>query len=174
MTSAPGGGLLLLSRRGQFEATTVNGVSYTLHFGDVETADQLLEQRPQGSVEADRPDSQPESSARYVMIVVSFDESALGPKPRSPQEPHEPSKPEGYDEWKNKLAKQQEMNKSAEDAASQDVPVPPQDISAEMIKQQESFRQYEIDLANYVEEPQFTGRPPHKIRIGVAGMDPAI
>jgi len=111
------GQFMLLSRRGQFTAVTSDGVSYTLHFGDVATPEGQAAEDPDNQTDDGAADSDSDSDSenrtpsgnllgRYVMLRVTFDEAVVGPPPQPPQEPEMPTKPDGYDDWKQ----QQEEN----------------------------------------------------------------
>ena len=159
----------LLSRRGQFSATTEGGIIYTLYFGDVVSGEitndtQNSKNNPQTTNKDTEERHQPQErhqaeGGRYVMVVVAFDEAILGPQPEKPQTPVMPEKPDGYDEWKTiQLAKtetednKKEPDQQNADSGDSDIPEPPESISQEADEIEARFNKYEQELKQHEDD----------------------
>jgi len=166
----------LVSQEGEVLASTDNGVTYVLRFGEVFAGTESEAETGIGSgkesdaaaekKEGDKPaeETKPDQEKtgdekkvddakktsltenRYVFISATFDENKLGPKPEKPTAPPEPPK----EEKKPEEAKPEAVNKDAaegEKPAEEKTPEP----NYEELKKKydEDLAKYETDIADY-------------------------
>ncbi len=106
-----GGNKKLVSKEGEFEAGTSEGVRYALHFGqiftgtefDIETglsksADKAKNAKKGTDAKSASADSKasekakgPEKKGRYLMVYATFDPKLVGEPPKKPSEPKKPN-----------------------------------------------------------------------------------
>jgi Domain of unknown function (DUF4340) len=128
----------LVSKEGEFEAGTNEGVRYALHFGqiftgtefDIETGlsksgDKAKDAKKEGDKKAGAADAktnekskEPEKKGRYLMVYATFDPKLVG---EPPQKPSEPKKPAGLVNQspgpaKEKNGKKQSANEKQDDS----------------------------------------------------------
>lgn len=152
----------LVSQEGEVLATTNDGVTYVLRFGEVfagteneaetgvgNSAAAVAEKTEEKKDEAAEGEQKPEEKKssltenRYVFISATFDESKLGPKPEKPTAPPEPAKEEKKEE-----AKPAEGETKPEEKPSETPSVDP--MSEELKQKYEAeLAKYETDLADW-------------------------
>jgi Domain of unknown function (DUF4340) len=106
-----GGQKKLVSKEGEFEAGTSEGIRYALHFGqiftgtefDIETglsksADKSKDAKKGTDAKSGSADSKagdkakgPEKKGRYLMVYAAFDPKLVGEPPKKPSEPKKPN-----------------------------------------------------------------------------------
>lgn len=162
----------LVSQEGEVLATTDNGVTYILRFGEVfagteseaetgigsgkEAAEEKkedgekTEEKPAEESKADDKGDKKTSLTenRYVFISASFDESKLGPKPEKPTAPAEPATEEKKDGEK-KEGEQAAEEKPAEGEAKPDAEKTEGEEKPAEPSYEELKKKYEEDLAKY-------------------------
>jgi hypothetical protein len=91
----PDGNRKLVSKEGELDAMTDQGVQYTLQFGEVfsGTEEELefgFTKKEEEKKDGEQPDAKPSDSlkkSRYLFVTVHLDPELLGPKPEEPQQP---------------------------------------------------------------------------------------
>ncbi len=106
-----GGKTKLVSKEGEFEAGTSEGIRYALHFGqiftgtefDIETGltkpgDKSKDVKKEGDKKSDPADTKPGEKTkepikkgRYLMVYTTFDPKLVGEPPQKPTEPKKPN-----------------------------------------------------------------------------------